>query len=100
MQKIKDWVMTFIVKKFLAGMVGKAIAKGEGKRTQLGIAVAGLLALAKYLLPIFVPAIDPAIMEGIDYLLASVLGATGSFAGVKLQNIWKGLKQAGDEVIK
>lgn len=99
MKKLKEWAMNYIVKKFLGQWIGQAIAKADGKRTWIGVAIMAVLALAKFVLPLFVP-IGPEILEAIDSLMLIVAGSTGSFATVKTQKLWEGMKKAGDEVIK
>lgn len=99
MEKIKGWFMDWVVKKFLGEKIGKVIARADGKRTWLGIALLSVLALCKFVLPIFVP-VPVEVIQAIDSLMLIISGATGSFAGVKAQKLWVEIKKAGDEVIK
>lgn len=99
MKKIKEFLMKWLVNKLVVERLGKAIAKAEGKRTWIGIAVIAILSLCKFVLPLFVP-VPPEILQAIDALLLIISGATGSFASIKAQNVWKEVKKAGDEVIK
>lgn len=98
MDKLKEWVMTYVVEKFLGGVLGKALSASNGKRTYIGLGVLVLLELAKYVLPVFV-AVPPGILEAIDSLILVVTGATGTFASVKAEKLWDGLKKAVDETL-
>lgn len=99
MEKIKSWFQTYVVKKFLGEKIGQAIAKADGKRTWIGVAALSLLAIAKFVLPVFMT-VPAEVLSAIDSLMLIVSGATGSFASVKTQKLWEGIKKAGDEVVK
>ncbi len=99
MEKIKGWAMKWLVKELLGKKLGQAIAKADGKRTWIGVAALCVLALAKNLLPLFMP-VPPEIMQAIDSLMLIVSGAIGSFASIKAQKLWEGIKKSGDEVVK
>ena len=99
MEKIKGWAMKWLVNKLLGEKLGQAIARADGKRTWIGVAILVILALAKNLLPLFM-AVPMEVMQAIDSLMLIVSGATGSFASIKAQKLWEGIKKSGDEVVK